>query len=389
MKYEIPCMILRGGTSKGAYLLEDDLPPAGPELDRLLLRLMGSPDLRQIDGLGGATSVTSKVAIVAPSVRPDADVEYLFAQVAVDKPMVSYAGNCGNILSGIGPFAVETGLVQTVSPVTKVRIFNRNTNKVIEAQIQTPDGAVRYSGDYRITGVPGTAAPIKLSFLNPAGSVFGALLPTGNAVDVLHTGTYGEVEVSLVDASNPLVFVRAADVGMTGMELPAEIDGNPALLQALEELRGEAAKLLGLVDDAQLSAVKSPGIPKLTIVAPASDYTTATGTTVHAGEIDLMCRMMSMQKTHPTCAMTGAMCIAAAAVIPGTIVAQTIGMNDGIQTLRIGHPGGMQEAGVDYATSEAGEVSVRASYGYRTARKLMSGTAFVELEEEEAADELG
>jgi len=387
MKYEIPCIILRGGTSKGAYLLEGDLPPAGPELNRLLLRLMGSPDIKQIDGLGGATSVTSKVAIVAPSARPDADVEYLFAQVAVDKAVVSYAGNCGNILSGVGPFAIEAGLVQAVSPTTQVRIFNRNTNKIIEAHIQTPDGAVRYGGKYHITGVPGTAAPIKLRFLNPAGSVFGALLPTGNIIDVLQTSAYGKIEVSIVDATNPLVFVRAADVGMTGMELPSEIDGNPERLQALEELRGEAAKLLGLVDDAQLSAVKSPGIPKLTIVAPVCDYVTTTGDTVHAKEIDLLCRMMSMQKTHPTCAMTGAMCIAAAAVIPGTLAAQAVGTNVALQTLRIGHPGGVLDAGVDYTIGDTGEITICATYGYRTARKLMSGTAFVELEEEGAADE--
>ena len=377
MHYQIPCCLMRGGTSRGAYILEKDLPPAGPERDRLLLRLMGSPDIRQIDGLGGATSVTSKVAILAPSARNDADVDYTFAQVSVDKPIVSYSGNCGNISSGVGPFAIESGLVHPRPGTTQVRIYNTNTKKIITATVQTPGGQVTYDGDFSLAGVPGTAAPVKLAFCNPAGSVTGKLLPTGNPKDTLCVAGFGNVEVSIVDASNPLVFVRAEALGLTGKELPPRVNGDTALLDLLERVRGEAARLLGFVADAKDSSVQSPGVPKLTLVASPDTYATSEGNTVSTQDIDLLGRMMSMQKAHETYALTGAICTMCAACIPGTLVWELTQHRTEQRKLRIGHPDGVLHVGIDCTYGPDGMPDIREAYSYRTARMLMRGTAFV------------
>jgi 2-methylaconitate cis-trans-isomerase PrpF len=375
MQKHVPCMIIRGGTSKGLYLLESCLPPAGEERDRALLALMGSPDPRQIDGLGGAVSVTSKAAILGPSDREDVDVEYTFAQVSVDKPVVSYAGNCGNISSGVGPFAIESGLIRAADPLTRVRILNTNTGKILVEEVQTPGGRVNYRGDFTIPGVPGAAAPVKVLLEDPAGSVCGDLLPTGRAAGLLEIPGFGPLRVSVVDAANPLVFVLAADIGMTGKESPADIEARPGLPELLEKIRGEAAKTLGFIEKAEDSAWKSPTVPKMTIVAPPSG--SASGPRVGAGEIDLLGRMMSMQRPHPTYALTGAMCTAAAAVIPGTIVYEVRRKDANPGRLRIGHPGGIMEAGVDYREGPGGPVILR-TYGFRTARLLMKGTAYYE-----------
>ncbi|MDR0876417.1 MAG: 3-methylitaconate isomerase [Treponema sp.] len=373
--HAIPCMILRGGTSRGLYILEKDLPPSGEKRDAALLALMGSPDPRQIDGLGGSVSVTSKVAIIAPSCREGIDVDYTFAQVSVDKPLVSYAGNCGNISSGVGPFAVESGLVRASSPLTKVRIFNTNTQKVLVEEVETPDGAVNYEGNFQIPGVPGSAAPIKVMVEDPAGSVCGALLPTGNPVDELTICGFGRFTVSIVDAANPLVFVRAADIGMVGRETPEAIGANKELIVLLEKIRGEAAKKLGFIEHLEESAWKSPSIPKMTIVAPAADYLTVSGETITADRMDISGRMMSMQRPHATYALTGAMCTAAAAAIKGTIVHSLRREDADLRRFRIAHPGGILEAGVDIEKSNGG-VKVLSAYGYRTARLLMKGTAY-------------
>ena len=213
---KLQCSIFRGGTSKGVFIREENLPQDKEKWDDILLSVMGSPDIRQIDGLGGATSTTSKVAIISKSDKEDYDVNYTFAQVSIDKAIVSYKGNCGNISSAVGPFAIEQGLVDITSPETVVRIYNTNTKKVIYSHVQTPNGEVEYDGDFSIAGVPGTASVIKLAFKDPAGAMTGKLLPTGNVVDVIDVPGYKPVEVSLVDSSNPLVFVKASDVGLTG-----------------------------------------------------------------------------------------------------------------------------------------------------------------------------
>ena len=373
----LPVMILRGGTSKGVYLLEKDLPRDRAQWDPLLLRLMGSPDTKQIDGLGGAQSVTSKVAILRRSQRPDADVDYTFAQVSVDKALVSYMGNCGNISSGVGPFAIERGLVEPRGERTPVRIYNTNTDKIIVAEVCTPGGEVAYRGDLDIAGVPGTAAPVRLRFVRPAGTLGRGLLPTGRPVDVLQVPGLGPVEASIVDAANPLVFVRARDLGLSGRELPDQLNADPAMLELLETVRGLAAQLLGLTEDWRRSAWDTPGVPKMTFVAEPAAYTDSTGRAIGEEEIDLLSRMMSMQKPHPSYAMTGAMCTAAAAAIPGTLVREALRPGADLEHLRIGHPCGILECGALLQPGDPPEVLE--TYGYRTANLLLEGTAFVRL----------
>ena len=375
---KLPVTILRGGTSKGVYILQSDLPEDQSAWEPILLRLMGSPDRKQIDGLGGSQSVTSKVAIIQKSARPDADVDYTFAQVSVDKPLVSYKGNCGNISSGVGPFAIEKGLVEAKDGETAVRIYNTNTDKIIEAVVKTPEGQVAYEGDFYIAGVPGTASPVKLKFVDPAGTLGKGLLPTGNAVDVLEVPGYGPVEVSIVDAANPLVFARAKDLGLSGKELPDELNADAEKLDLLEKVRGLAAVKLGLIEDYTRSAWDTPGIPKMTFVAEADDYVNGDGKEIKKEQIDLLSRMMSMQKTHPSYAMTGAMCTAAAAVVPGSIVQQVLPANVDTQFIRIGHPGGILECGVDYRENGACPI-IDDTFGFRTANLLMEGTARIAL----------
>ena len=375
---KLPVTILRGGTSKGVYILQSDLPEDQSAWEPILLRLMGSPDRKQIDGLGGSQSVTSKVAIIRKSARPDADVDYTFAQVSVDKPLVSYKGNCGNISSGVGPFAIEKGLVEAKDGETAVRIYNTNTDKIIEAVVKTPEGQVAYEGDFYIAGVPGTASPVKLKFVDPAGALGKGLLPTGSAVDVLEVPGYGPVEVSIVDAANPLVFARAKDLGLSGRELPDELNADAEKLDLLEKVRGLAAVKLGLIEDYTRSAWDTPGIPKMTFVAEAEDYVNGDGKEIKKEQIDLLSRMMSMQKTHPSYAMTGAMCTAAAAVVPGSIVQQFLPANVDTQFIRIGHPGGILECGVDYRENGACPI-IDDTFGFRTANLLMEGTARIAL----------
>ncbi len=374
-KNHIPCLIMRGGTSKGVFFLENDLPADINERDQILLNVMGSPDAKQINGLGGATSVTSKVAIVGVSKRADADVDYTFAQVSVDKPIVSYKGNCGNISSAVGPFAIERGLVKAEEPITTVRIFNTNTNKVIAAEVEVENGCVKYNGDYQIAGVKGKGSPIKLKFIDPSGTISDKLLPTGNAVDELEVPGVGTVPASIVDAANPLVFINAADVGLTGKELPADIDSDAGMLELLESVRGVAAVKLGLISDYTKSPWETPGIPKLTIVAKSDDYVTTGAKEIGKSSIDLLSKMMSMQKTHPSYAMTGAMCTAAAAVVKGSIVNQVIAAGTDEQCIRIGHPSGVLEAGVDYKV-EKDEIEIESTFGFRTANLLIEGNVY-------------
>ena len=369
----IPAMIIRGGTSKGVYLLKSDLPEECEKWDAILLKMMGSPDKKQIDGLGGSQSVTSKVAIVNKSERADADVDYTFAQVSVDKPIVSYKGNCGNISSGVGPFAIEKGLVDVKEETTPVRIYNMNTGKMIVADVKTQNGKVVYDGDFSIAGVPGTASPIRLKFGNPAGTLEKGLLPTGHAVDVLEVPGFGTVEVSIIDAANPLVFARAKDLGLTGKELPDELNADSEKLELLEKIRGMAAVKLGLIDDYTKSAWETPGIPKMTFVAKPENYVNMEVKEIKKEEIDLLSRRMSMQKTHPSYAMTGAMCTAAAVVVKGSIVNQVCADDIDTQFIRIGHPGGILECGVDYRESDE-KLDIQDTFGFRTANLIMDGT---------------
>jgi 4-oxalomesaconate tautomerase len=349
MLIDIPCMLMRGGTSKGPFFLEHDLPREPDLRDRVLLAVMGSPHIRQIDGIGGGDSLTSKVVIVGPSSRPGIDLEYLFAQVAVGEGAVDTAPNCGNMLAGVGPFAITRGLIQARDPVTTIRLYNRNTGKVIEAVLQTPGGIVTYDGNARVDGVPGTGAPIVLNFLDAAGAKTGKLLPTGNPVDFID-GT----EVSCVDLASPLVFMRAADLGKTGYESKRELDADPALIARIEKLRRQAALQMGLGD------VAGKVLPKVAIVAPAR----AGGT--------LAARYFVPWNCHSAFAVTGALCLGAAARIPGTVVYE-IAHKDNPDVVVIEHPSGSLETRM-ITRHDGTDVPIFERAGIvRTARPLLDG----------------
>jgi 2-methylaconitate cis-trans-isomerase PrpF len=373
---EVPCVIFRGGTSKGVFFQEELIPPPGNERDKLLLRVMGSPDLRQIDGLGGATSTTSKVAIINKSNHDGADVDYTFAQVSIDKPMVDYKGNCGNISAAVGPYAIEMGYVEAKDPETIVRIYNTNTKKVILSYVKTPNGQITYQGDFQIAGVPGTASPVILKFNNPSGSVTGSLLPTGSATDVIEIEGLGNIEISIVDAANPLVFVKAEDIGLEGTELPDQIDSMKGMLELLEQIRGKAAVRLGFVEEWESAAVKTPAVPKMTIVTLPKTCKTVNGDIIQSEEADLIGRMMSMQKTHKTYALTGALCTAAAAVIPGTVVNKVIRNPFDPSQIRLFHPGGIMQIGVEKRQGDDNVLAIDSAWGYRTARMIMKGIVY-------------
>ncbi|SCZ79375.1 2-methylaconitate cis-trans isomerase PrpF family protein [Acidaminobacter hydrogenoformans] len=376
MQKEIPCVIFRGGTSKGVFFQEELIPPPGAERDALLLKVMGSPDLRQIDGLGGATSTTSKVAIIKSSEHEGADVDYTFAQVSIDKPIVDYKANCGNISAAVGPYAIEMGFVEPQENETVVRIYNTNTKKIIYSYVKTPKREVAYEGDFIIAGVPGTASPVILKFNNPSGSVTGALLPTGNVVDAIEIEGLGTIEISIVDVANPLVFVKAEDIGLEGTELPDYIDSNQDMLRILEQIRGKAAVVLGFVDSWQDAAAKSPAVPKMTVVTSPKTCKTVNGEVIQSDQADLCGRMMSMQKTHKTYALTGALCTASAAIIPGSVVNKVIRGSFDPEKIRLFHPGGIMQVGVEKKHSNDDNFDVVSAWGYRTARLIMKGVVY-------------
>lgn len=376
-QWQIRAVFMRGGTSRGLFLHASDLP-ADPELrDALILGLYGSPDPRQIDGIGGGDSLTSKVAIIGPSSRPDADVDYTFGQVRVNEPTIDYKGNCGNMSSAVGPFAVDERLVPTVEGLNRVRIHNTNTNKVIVAEFQVRDGVALACGETEIPGVPGSGACVMLDFLDSGGSVTGRLLPTGNPRDTLETSA-GRFVVSLVDAANPCVFVRAADLGLRGTELATEISADPTLMAHLEAIRSAAAVRLGFVDDPAQATAISPAIPKVAFVAEPQPYVTSGGRPVAADELSLVARCMSMQTPHKAYAVTVAICTAAAAKVPGTLVNEAYRASTRPTEVRLGHPGGVMIADMVVEPSPDGLRLTRAAIA-RTARRLMAGTAYAPL----------
>jgi 4-oxalomesaconate tautomerase len=352
---EIACTLMRGGTSKGPFFLAGDLPADVAERDALLLAVMGSPDLRQIDGLGGANPLTSKVAVVGPPTRPDADVDYLFLQVVVDAARVDPSQNCGNMLAGVAGFAVEEGLVPAGDPVTCVRIHMVNTANVAVATIRTPGGVVTYDGEAAISGVPGTAAPVLLDFLDTAGSSCGALLPTGAVRDRIE-GT----DVTLIDNGMPVIVVAAADLGITGREAPADLEANAALRARIEAIRLAAGPLMNLGDVARKT------VPKVSIVAPPA-----------AGG-HIATRTFIPHRCHDAIGVLGAVSVASACLLPGSVAASVMReLPAGNPTLiEVEHPTG--SFGVSVETDPATGALTRAAL-LRTARKLMRGIAFLPL----------
>lgn len=355
MSDEVRVMWMRGGTSKGGYFLAADLPEDVAERDAVLLGVMGSPDPRQIDGMGGADPLTSKVAVVRPSDREGVDVDYLFLQVFVDRAVVTDAQNCGNILAGVGPFAIERGLVAARDGVTEVSIYMENTGQIAVSRVETPGGHVRYAGTARIDGVPGTAAPIPIEFRDTAGSSCGALLPTGRVVEIIEG-----VEATLIDNGMPCVVLRASDMGVTGDESPAQLEANETLRARLEAIRLKAGPLMNLGDVTELS------VPKMTMVSrPAQGGAISTRTFIP-------------HRCHKAIGVLGAVSVATAALIPGSTAFDLASRGEGAERrLSVEHPTG--EMTVVAQLDEAGSVA-RAGV-LRTARKLMDGVVFSGLEE--------
>ncbi len=373
----IRAVLMRGGTSRGVFFLQPDLPE-DPELrDRVILKVFGGGDPygRQVDGLGGAVSTTSKVVIVGPPSVSDADVDYTFGQVSVTEPLVDYGGTCGNLTAAVGPFAMEEGLVRGTDPVTTVRIWQTNTRKRIHAHVPTRASLPEVEGDYQIDGVPGTGARIALDFLDPGGAVTGRLLPTGQASEVLEVPGVGRVTVSLVDAVNPVVFVRPQDVGLRGTEGP-ELDSDPALLDRLERVRAHAAVRMGIARTPEEATRSSPGIPKLAFVSPPAPYRSTRGSQVTPEQVDLVGRMLSMGKLHRAYALSGAACTAVAAQVEGTVVHEAVRQLPQDGRVRIGHPAGVLEVAASVAWRGGQWVAEKVTT-YRTARRLMEGYALV------------
>jgi 2-methylaconitate cis-trans-isomerase PrpF len=375
----IECSILRGGTSRGVFFESSALPARRELVEPILLNVFGSPDMRQINGLGGATSQTSKAAIIGPPSRDDADVDYTFAQVSVTAALVDWGGNCGNISSAVGPYAVDAGHVPATGEQTRVRIHNTNTGQIIIADLPTREGRAVIEGDYAIPGVPGTGARIMLEFTEPAGSATGSLLPTGRPRESLTLASGRTLTASIVDAANPIVFLLAEELGLTGAETPAEIEANVAVTDILEESRAIAAEMIGIVADRSTATATSPGLPKVGFVSPPTGYTTTTGAHVEAAASDVIGRLMSMQTAHRSYMATGAICTAAAAFIPGTVVHQVARPSDArpeTSTIRIGHPYGVMEAVARIDDSEEPIHVLGVAIG-RTARHILDGRVWV------------
>lgn len=344
----VPCLWMRGGTSKGAYFLASDLPADEAARDDLLLRIMGSPDAAQIDGIGGADPLTSKVAILGPPSRADADVDYLFLQVFVDRPLVSGAQGCGNILAGVGPAAIERGLVVAENGETVVRIHMLNTGEIAVARVHTPGGRVRYDGEAAIDGVPGTAAPIPLMFQNIAGSMTGALLPTGNAVDIVEG-----VDCTLIDNGMPIVVMRATDFGLTGQESREDLDADADLKARIEKIRLAVGPMMNLGD------VTEKSVPKMTLVSSPA----------HGGAINT--RSFIPHRAHATIGVFAAVSVATACTLKGSPAAELASIPADGRYL-VEHPGGAAEVLIE--TDGAGRMVAAGTL--RTARKLFDGRVF-------------
>jgi probable AcnD-accessory protein PrpF len=380
---KIPATYMRGGTSKGVFFRLQDLPEAaqapGAARDALLLRVIGSPDpyAKQIDGMGGATSSTSKTVIVSNSSKPDHDVDYLFGQVSIDKPFVDWSGNCGNLSAAVGSFAISGGLVDPArlprDGMATVRIWQANIGKTIVAHVPMAGGAVRETGDFELDGVTFPAAEVQLEFMDPAAEEEGgggAMFPTGNLVDDLEVPGVGTLKATMINAGIPTIFVNAADIGYTGTELQDAINGDPKALAMFETIRAHGALRMGLIQHLE-EAAKRQHTPKVAFVAPPAAYVSSSGKQVAAGDIELLVRAMSMGKLHHAMMGTAAVAIGTAAAIPGTLVSLAAG-GRAHEAVRFGHPSGTLRVGAQAALVD-GEWSVTRAIMSRSARVLMEG----------------
>ncbi|WP_323149059.1 2-methylaconitate cis-trans isomerase PrpF [Pseudomonas oryzihabitans] len=369
----IPAVYMRGGSSKGVFFHARDLPPAGPARDALLLRVIGSPDPygKQIDGMGGATSSTSKVVVITPSCRPDCDVDYLFGAPAIEAPVIDWSGNCGNLSAAVGPFAISEGLVEAPRDgLATVRIWQANLGKRILAHVPMVNGEVQEEGDFRFDGVAFPAAEVVLDFLDPAGTD-GSVLPSGQLVDELDIPGLGRLPVTLLNAGNPTVFAYAESFGLSGTETQAQVNGDAALLERLEAVRALGAVAMGLARTAVQATVERPHTPKLCLIAPPQTYQVAGGKQVPAEAIDVIARMISMGKLHHAIPGTGAVAVAVAAALPGTLVNRLTGDLGGRQ-VHMGHTAGTVAVGAQ-AREIDGSWQVEKASMSRSARRLMEG----------------
>ncbi|TDH64429.1 3-methylitaconate isomerase [Dankookia rubra] len=381
MPHSLRCVIMRGGTSKAVFLKEADIPADPEARRRLILAVYGSPDRRQIDGLGGADPLTSKLAIIGPprEALPRAagtHLTYTFGQVEIDHPEVDWRSLCGNISAAVGVFAVYEGMVTPTAPVTVVRAYNTNLDRVLRIEVPVENGRPLEHGDYVVPGVPGSGARIMIDFADTAGGATGRLLPTGRPVDRLEVPGFGPLDVSLVDIGNAHVFLRAHDLGLTGTETAAEIDAKPELRALVERIRGMAAERMGMVADAARAREESPATPLLGMVGPPADYRNAlAGGMVTEMEVDLVSRLMFMQQMHKTYAGTSTVCTGVAARLAGTLVHEVTRPHNRA-AIRIGHPAGV----IEIETEIAPDGTVRRATLGRTARRILEGRVFVPVD---------
>ncbi|VFR76832.1 2-methylaconitate cis-trans isomerase [plant metagenome] len=385
---KIPATYMRGGTSKGVFFVLDELPVparvAGPSRDALLLRVIGSPDPygKQIDGMGGATSSTSKSVIVSRSTRPDHDVDYLFGQVSIDKPFVDWSGNCGNLSAAVGPFAIRNGLVDAArvprDGIAVVRIWQANISKTIIAHVPMTDGQVQETGDFELDGVTFPAAEVVLAFMNPAeDGEGGSMFPTGNVVDVLDVPGIGSFRATFINSGIPTIFLEAEALGYTGAELQDDINADAQALATFETLRAHGALRMGLIKSLD-EAGSRQHTPKIAFVAPPRAYTASSGKAIGAGDVDVLVRALSMGKLHHAMMGTASVAIATAAAVPGTLVNLAAGGGER-ETVCFGHPSGTLRVGAR-AQQENGEWTVTKAIMSRSARVLMQGWVHVPFE---------
>lgn len=376
---KIPATYIRGGTSKGVFFSLDQLPTAaqqpGEARDQMLLRVIGSPDpyAKQIDGMGGATSSTSKTVIVSKSSQPDHDVDYLFGQVAIDKAFVDWSGNCGNLSAAVGPFAVANGLLDAAripeNGLLEVRIWQANIEKTIIAHVPITNGEVQETGDFELDGVTFPAAEVKLEFLQP-GSADAAMFPTGNLVDQLDVPDIGSFQATMINAGIPTIFLNAEELGYSGLELKEDIDTDPAALQKFETIRAYGAIKMGLIDKPEQAATRQH-TPKIAFVAKPRDYISSSGKQVYASDIDLVVRALSMGLLHHAMMGTAAVAIGTAAAVPGTLVNLAAGGGER-DSVTFGHPSGSLTVGAQ-ASNDSGEWLAERAIMSRSARVLMEG----------------
>jgi 2-methylaconitate cis-trans-isomerase PrpF len=361
---------MRGGTSKAVFFHQEDLPENEEEWPEIFMKVMGTPDVKQIDGMGGTVSSTSKIAVIKKSDRPGIDVDYTFRQVDIKIPRVDGSANCGNISSAVGPYAIDEGLVEAVEPITVVRVYNTNTDKVIEEHVRVKDGHACMYGDEEVQGVPGTGSRIDMYFEDPSGSRSGKLFPTGEKQEVFDVPGYGPATVTVIDCSNPVVFIKATDLGIKGTEL-TELNNNKDVMEHIERIRGMAAVKFGFVEDYMEARTKATSAPKVSIVSPSQDYVNMDGSNVSGEKMDICVRAVSVGQLHKAYPMTVAVATGAAAMIKGTIVNEIVKEISG-DIIRLGHSSGVTE--VDMKMD--GEKVLKGGVT-RTARRIMDGYVYI------------